>query len=148
MRKTLFVLNMILIIILVACSQSSRDKAGSSSKDIVGTWNGKTSQNYYMRVGVEIVNGSPTVTEIWYQGILIRVNSTHVIEQSNSYSTEKISENIKDGKFSYSGDDYEVSGSFKDKTLKGNLSATYTDSQFGQKIKVNVPFNLTKVDSL
>ena len=137
MRKILFVFIWILTITPVAYSQSA--------KSIVGDWVGKTSQDYNITIKVEMVNGSPTVTELNYT-ITMRGSGYSATKSLNEPT--KLSANISDGNFSASGYQFEISGSFKGDTLKGNMSATSVHPQNGDIAKANVTFTLIKSDSL
>jgi len=114
------------------------------AKAAIGTWEGKTSQGYDITIEVEMVSGSPTVTGLKYA---IRMSASYGSTTKTLSLPTKLSATVTDSKFNYSGSDYELSGVFTGKTLKGNLSSTDVHPQGYGTATANVTFVLKKNDA-
>jgi hypothetical protein len=137
--------NMKRIIILMVLSAVFSLGCDDARKPITGTWVGKTSQGFGMTVKVEPVGGSPTVTELKYD---ITKSGAYYSSTTTMNLPTKLSVKIIDNKFSHSGSDYKVSGTFEDNALKGNLSATSVHPQPGYGTATgDVTFVLNKNDA-
>lgn len=136
MRKYLFIVILIFIIPIITCSQSTKN---------IGTWEGKTSQDLNITIKVEKVSGDPTVTELEYS---IKMSGAYYSCTTTTQQPKKLSAKITNDKFSYSIDDFELSGKFEDNTLKGKLSSTNIHPQQGYgTATANVTFTLEKMKS-
>lgn len=117
------------------------DASSQSAMSIIETWDGKTSQDKNITIKVKMVNNSAIVAELLYN---IELKGFTYSTTQTMFQPIKISANIIDGKFSYSGSGYEISGSFEGDTLKGNLSVRQAHPQSGEIAKADVTFTLKK----
>ncbi len=137
MRKNQFIVIVILAISIIACSQSTKS---------IGTWEGKTSQDFNITIKVEKVGGRPTVTSLKYS---IKMSGSYYSTTLTMQQPVSLSAEITDGKFSYTGNDYKLSGIFEGNTLNGKLSATSIHPQQGYgSATANVTFTMEKINTI
>jgi hypothetical protein len=119
MKKLNLFLIFILVIGMLCCGMVY-------AENLTGTWVGKTSQEYNLTLKIEMVNGSPTVTQISYK-IKMYASSWSCTTELNQ--PKSVSAKIVDNKFSYSGSDFSFSGSINNDVINGVLEATNVHPQ-------------------
>ena len=112
--------------------------------EMIGTWMGKTSQGFDITIKAEMVDGSPTVTELKYD---IRLSGSSYSATTSMMLPTKISAKIVGGKFSHSGSDYKISGTFEGGELNGDLSASNVHPQGYGTATADVTFELKSIDA-